>query len=296
MLIDAHVHVQRPRLSCRAAGSRYPEAHELIRTMDAHGIDKAVCMSRMNPEWAYTYVTPDETLEICREYRDRLYPLAGLDPRMLSHRPDTDFRHFLRAYRDAGCRGIGEYVANLPFDDPAQMNVFRQVEEVGLPLTFHIGPTLGGCYGCYDDIGLPRLERVLRECPKLVMLGHSQPFWAEISADVTPQTRAGYPTGKVAPGRVVELMRRYPNLLGDLSARSGLNALTRDPEFGFGFIEEFQDRLLFATDIASCGQELPIVPWFREVREKRLISPEACEKIAWRNADRVFRLGLATKG
>jgi predicted TIM-barrel fold metal-dependent hydrolase len=292
MLIDAHVHVQRPRLVNRAAGSHYPEPAELLAMLDAHGIDKAVCMARMNPEWAYTFITPEETLEICRAYPDRLYPLACVDPRMLLNKPDADFGYFLRAYRDAGCRGIGEYVANLPFDDPWQMNVFRQVAEAGLPLTFHIGPTIGGCYGCYDDPGLPRLERVLRECPTLVMIGHSQPFWAEISADVTPQTRAGYPTGKVTPGRVVELMRRYPNLYGDLSARSGLNALTRDPEFGCRFMEEFQDRLMFATDIANCGQTLDIVPYFREVMEKRLISPEAYEKIAWRNADRVFRLGV----
>ena len=296
MLIDAHVHVQRPKLVGRAAGNRYPEAGLLISMLDAHGIDKAVCMCRMNPECAYTFITPDEILDICRTYPDRLYPLANLDPRMLLNRPDTDFGPYLRAYRDAGCRGIGEYVANLPFDDPWQMNVFRQVEEAGLPLTFHIGPTLGNCYGCYDDPGLPRLEKVLRECPRLTMLGHSQPFWAEISAGVTPQSRAGYPTGKVTPGRVVELMRRYPNLLGDLSARSGHNALTRDPEFGFRFMEEFQDRLLFATDIANCGQELPIVPWFREVKDKRLISSEAWEKIAWRNANRVFRLGLPEAG
>lgn len=59
----------------------------------------------------------------------------------------------------------------------------------------------------------------------------------------------GYPGGPVIPGRrVVELMRRYPNLLGDLSAGSGLNALRRDREFGISFLNEFQDKLYFGHD------------------------------------------------
>lgn len=212
---------------------------------------------------------------------------------MVGNRPDTDFRPILRYYKEAGFKGFGEFTANLPFDDPLMMNVFRQVEEVGLPLTFHIAPRQGGFYGCQDDRGLPRLEKVLKACPNLTIFAHSQPFWAEISADVTEEARNGYPKGKVTPGRAVELMRRYPNLNGDLSAGSGFNAISRDPEFGYAFMEEFQDRLLFGTDICWPGQETPIVSYFERLRDERLISSGAYEKIAWRNADRLLGLGLA---
>ena len=71
----------------------------------------------------------------------------------------------------------------LYFDDPLNMNFFGQVEEAGLPLTFHVAPRSGGCYGCIDEVGLPRLEIVLKTFPKLIFLAHSQPFWAEISTD-----------------------------------------------------------------------------------------------------------------
>lgn len=261
--------------------------------MDNHGLDKAVVLPVMSPESCVGYVTPEETLEICAAYPDRLIPFCSLDPRLLKNSPDTDFGPVLEFYKNAGCKGVGEYMANLPFDDPYQMNLFRHVEAVGLPLTFHISPTIGGCYGCYDELGLPRLEKVLKAFPKLNLLGHSQPFWGEISADLTEGTRNGYPEGKVTPGRVVELMREYPNLYGDLSAGSGFRAISRDPEFGYGFLEEFQDRLLFGTDICWPGQELPIVPYFEKLRQEQLISPEAYEKIAWRNADRLLGLGLA---
>lgn len=294
MLIDIHVHTcrERHRKVTRADGTRYPTPQRLIEIMDEAGIDRAVVMATVSPEWRYTTVTPEETIEICAAYPQRLIPFCCFDPRYLTNGPRSDFRPLLEAYRELGCRGVGEYIPNLPFDDPLNMNAFAQVEEIGLPLTFHIGPRAGDCYGCVDELGLPRLERVLKTFPGLTFLAHSQPFWAEISADVTEEDRNTYPHGKVTPGRVVDLLRACPNLHGDLSAGSGYNAISRDPEFGHAFLEEFQDRLYFGTDIASEGDELPIVTYFHRLKEERLISAEALEKIAWQNANRLLNLGL----
>ncbi len=95
---------------------------------------------------------------------------------------------------------------------------------------------------------------------------------------------------KVTPGRVVELMRQCPNLHGDLSAGSGFNALTRDPEFGYRFIEEFQDRLYFGTDMANVPQKLPIVDYFKKLEDDQLICAAALEKVSWLNASRLLKL------
>ncbi len=295
MLIDIHVHAAKTRTVTRPNGLMYTTPPELIQLMDDHGIDMALVMTRANPECAYRLVPPEEVMEICALHPKRLIPTCNIDPRMVSNSPDSDLRRLLQYYKDAGHRSIGEYIANLPFDDPLNMNAFRQMEEVGLPVTFHVAPKMGGCYGCYDDAGLPRLEKVLKTFPKLRMFGHSQPFWAEISADVTEQSRSGYPKGKVSPGRLVELFRNYPNLYGDLSAGSGFNAVSRDPDFGLAFMQEFQDRLFFGTDICYPGQKLDIVPWWRELREKKLLSADVHEKLSWRNANRELRLGLDDK-
>lgn len=294
MLIDIHVHcchARHPQLT-RPNGTHYPTPERLIEMMDAAGIDRAVMMSVCNPEWRYTLVTPEETMSIAQQYPDRIIPFFGCDPRFVQNSPTSDFRPLLQAYVAMGCKGIGEYIPNLPFDDPYNMRFFEHVEEVGLPLTFHVAPQAGGCYGCIDEPGLPRLERVLKAFPRLTFLAHSQPFWAEISADVDPARRNSYPAGKVVPGRVVELLRTYPNLYGDLSAGSGFNAISRDPEFGYEFMEEFQDRLCFGTDIANDPQELPIVDYFRKLREEKLVSQQALDKISWRNANRLLGLGL----
>lgn len=294
MLIDIHVHTSKTPGLTRPNGSRYPTPTELLAMMDAAGIDKAVLMCTVSPECRYCFVTPEEMLEIGAEAPDRLFPFANVDPRMLTNSPRSDFTPMLEHYKQAGCRGIGEYTPNLPFDDPLNLNVFKQVEEMQLPLTFHIASRIGGCYGCYDEIGLPRLERVLKACPDLILLGHSQSFWAEISSDVTEENRSGYPTGRVRPGRVPELMRTYPNLHGDLSAGSGYNAISRDFEFGCQFMEEFQDRLYFGTDIARVPQSLPIVEFFQRLKQEKLISHTAYEKIAWRNAAQLLGLGNDT--
>lgn len=294
MLIDMHVHTARlvGRALSRPNGSRYPRPEQLLQMMDDAGIDRAVVMSTISPECRYCFVTPEEVLGICADYPDRLIPFTNFDPRMLTNGSESCFAEHLAHYKEAGCRGIGEYFPNLPFDDPLNLNLFRQVEEAGLPLTFHIAPQVGGYYGCYDELGLPRLENVLRECPDLLLLGHSQPFWSEISADVCEENRNTYPSGPVEPGRLVELMREYPNLHGDLSAGSGHNAISRDLEFGCRFLEEFQDRLYFGTDIANVPQQLPIVEFFQRLQQQSLISETAREKITWRNASRLLGLGL----
>ena len=121
--------------------------------------------------------------------------------------------------------------------------------------------------------------------------------------------RARYPTGPVTPGRLVELMRRYPNLHGDLSAGSGFGAISRDPEFGYQFLEEFQDRLYWGTDIARVPGEVArgdvpidmedfrrrkwrIVDYSEKLQREGLIPPEAYDKITWRNANCLLGLGL----
>jgi len=293
MFIDIHVHCSPKPTVSRKTGVPYPSPRQLIEMMDQHGIDKAVLMAGISPECRSRFVPPEDVLDVCAMYPDRLIPFFNLDPRMERNSPESDFSHYFEYYKGAGCKGIGEFIPNLPFDDPLVENVFRQCEANDTPLTFHVAPKQGGCYGLIDDLGLPRLEKALKKFPNLIFLGHSQPFWAEISGDLTKENRNSYPKGPVKPGgRVPELFAKYPNLYGDLSAGSGFNAISRDPEFGYKFLEDFQDRLLFGTDIAGPGQELPLPAYLRDAVEKGHISREAFEKIIWKNANRILKLGL----
>ena len=52
-----------------------------------------------------------------------------------------------------------------------------------------------------------------------------------------------------APGGLTDrYLSDYPNMYGDLSAGSGLNALTRDEDFTRDFLTRHRDKLLFGSD------------------------------------------------
>ena len=203
----------------------------------------------------------------------------------------ADFSWVLEEYKEKGCKGVGEITANLYIDDPKYKNFFYHCGKAGLPVIFHLAVMIGGVYGPVDDIHLPRLGKVLGELPDTIFIGHAMAFWSEITSEVEEETRGGYPKGLVkSPGRVPELLAKYSNLYGDLSAGSGFNAITRDTEYGYHFLEEFQDKLLFGTDICRVNQELPIVSYFEKIRIEGKISQTAYDKITKKNAERILKL------
>ncbi|MDD2710533.1 MAG: hypothetical protein PHV34_21345 [Verrucomicrobiae bacterium] len=261
IFIDMHVHTRLFPGPERLHGGTYATPEQLMDMLKPHGVKRAVIMPGVNPECCYIPQGNGEAEAIVAKYPDFFITFMNIDPRMISNSPDADLGHLMRYWKARGCKGIGEVEATLPFDDPRMENLFRHAEINELPLTFHIAPKPIGYYGIVDSLGLPGLEGALKKFPKLIFLGHSQPFWAEISGDLTEEIRNTYPKGKVAPGgAVVRLMRQYPNLYGDLSpaAGSGYNAISRDPAFGHKFLEEFQDRLVFATDICDPRNKLTL--------------------------------------
>jgi len=292
MFIDIHVHLSATPTPSRAEGkANYATPEYLIRRDNVLGIERTVILPTTNPECANQIQSNEEALAVVERFPDRFIPFCNVDPRMDTNDERADLDRIVGYYKAMGCRGCGEVCANLPFDDPRMEKLFGACERNGIPLTFHIAPRIGGCYGIYDEPGLPGLERALQKFPNLVFLGHSQPFWAEIAPLDKPEDRNSYPKGPVKrPGRIVELMRRYPNLHGDLSAGSGHNAVSRDEEFGLRFMEEFQDRLYFGTDICHPDTPTPLVGYLLRLRDEGKLSEAVFEKIAKRNAVRLLGL------
>ena len=96
-------------------------------------------------------------------------------------------------------------------------------------------------------------------------------------------------------GRIPELMRRYPNIYGDLSAGSGHNAVSRDPAFGCAFLDEFQDRLCFGTDVCAPHNRNDVLIYLKRFLDDGLaagrLSRQAFDKITRGNAERLLKLG-----
>jgi len=287
-MIDIHTHLG------RILREDVPvTAEELIENMDKWGVEKAVVLPLdATPEGSTFWFTTEQVIDVYRKYPERIIPFCKLDPRQINNSPDTDFTWILKEYKDLGCKGVGEITANLYIDDPMVINLFRQCGDMEMPVLFHLVDRIGAPYGLVDDIYLPRLEKVLKELSKTIFIGHAMSFWAEISSDVDERTRGGYPKGPIkSPGRLQELLKKYDNLYGDLSAGSGFNAITRDPEYGYKFLEEFQDKLLFGTDFCHHNQEVPIVDYIKNALKEGKISEMAYNKITRLNAERILKLG-----
>jgi predicted TIM-barrel fold metal-dependent hydrolase len=295
MIIDIHTHVG----DLSQAMERAPVTREsLIARLEDEGIDKAVVLPLISPESIWFPNVFAAQLDVVGQIKataarpDRLIPFGNVDPRMGGNTVCTDFSWILERFVAMGCVGIGEVTANLLADDLRVINFFRQCGTWDLPVLIHATGPGEGLYGLIDEPGSPRLARLLQEAADTTVIGHGPGFWAEIAAGLAPEDKAGYPKGPIAEeGSLPRLLRTYPNLVADISARSGYNALTRDRAFGVRFIHEFQDKLLFGTDVCFGDAEgrMPHLGFLRRLLAEGQISQDIFDKIGSGNALRILR-------
>jgi len=240
-MIDFHAHLGKVMHG-------YPPltVEKLLRFMDAHDIEKSVILPLVAPEEEDYYYTTEQALGDCAKHPDRLIPFANMDPRRGRNDGAYDFYPVLKEYADLGCKGFGEILANVPTNDPRMKGIYAACGKLGFRVGFDFRCNT---MGVTDLVGMPYLEECLPEFPDTTFIGHGPAWWAEISADVTPEDKMGYPKGPVsAPGKIDFLLEQYPNMHADLSAMSAYNALTRDLEVTKAFLTKHHRKLLFGTD------------------------------------------------
>jgi len=268
----------------------FASPEEVIATYERIGVDKGVLLPVINVECGNRLIGNEEIMNIVKQYPDSFYWFCNIDPRMGTNSAKMDLSYYLEYYKERGAKGVGEVESNMYFDDPLMENLFYHCQKCKMPLLFHMATKVGEAYGIVDEFGLLRLEKELAKYPNLVLIGHSPPFWSHLSADLTKENwdEWYYPEGKVTPGRISELMRKYPNLYGDISAGSGYCAMLRDPEFTYSFLEEFQDQILFGTDICGNQFNLQTSFWLDDAVKNGKISDKAYQKISRDNALRLL--------
>jgi len=294
--IDVHAHaVPFPKyIPTVGNGARMVSLPELLKFYDELNIEKGILLPLVAPESMYETITPDCCKYMVDQNPERFDWFCNVDPRAINNTPTVDLSILLSQYQAMGAKGMGELTANLYADDPKVDNLFTHCEKLGLPVIIHIAPTFDGYYGIVDELHLPRLEKMLQKHPDLKIIGHSQLFWSEISADVTAETRGGYPEGKVTDGRVAELLRKYPNLYCETSADSGSIALMRDPEYTAKFFEEFSDRVMYGCDICRVTNKHPYKfdAFLDKLLEDKMLTMDNYKKIVRNNAIRILKLDM----
>ena len=146
----------------------------------------------------------------------------------------------IRRYLQKGAVGIGEQKFRVLADSAYLERMAGIAKDFGVPILLHFWD------GDYN-MELERFHKILEKFPTVNFIGHAQSWWGHIDKNHNPKVI--YPKGKVTAGGLTDRwLADYPNIFGDLSAGSGLNALRRDPEFTAGFLERHQHKLLFGSD------------------------------------------------
>ncbi len=209
-----------------------------------------------------------------------------------------------KAVKD-GAIGLGELKFHVEAAGPELRRMYALAADLRVPILIHFQevphtPTEG-----VFATGFKNFEGILKAYPKTTFIGHADAFWANISADYANQD--AYPSGKIKPGGVTDkLLGDYSNLYGDLSANSGNNALSRDPEFTPGFLKRHLNQLIFGSDCACTdgkgggvsqggnpgASRLAGKCVARETLTllKKTVPNEDFKQLTWENAHRVYRL------
>jgi predicted TIM-barrel fold metal-dependent hydrolase len=159
--------------------------------------------------------------------------------------PDIDgATQEIERYLKLGAVLIAEQKFGVDCDSPAMQKVFELARDYRVPVLMHWQ------FKMYNH-GFERFYRMLEKYPTVNFLGHAQTWWANVDKNHADQSVL-YPKGPISRGGLTDrYLSDYPNMFGDLSAGSGLNALTRDEDFTRDFLTRHQDKLVFGSDCSD---------------------------------------------
>jgi predicted TIM-barrel fold metal-dependent hydrolase len=220
----------------------------------------------------------ETVLRIVREHPGEYYFFANELPDI----PET--RQEIEKYLKLGAIGIGEQKFDVACDSKPMQLIFDIAQEHSVPVLMHFQ------HGAYNH-GIERFHKILEKYPKVNFIGHAQTWWGNIDKDHDQTVM--YPKTPVTPGGISDrLLRDYPNMYGDLSAGSGLNALLRDPDHARTFLDRHQDKLLYGSDCSDPVGEGEKCSGSRQIETIRRLAPNpaAVRKILYGNAARVLRI------
>ena len=200
--------------------------------------------------------------------------------------PDVDgATREIERYLKLGGVVIGEQKFGVECDSPEMQKIYELAQAYRVPVLMHWQ------FKMYN-YGFERFHRMLEKYPKVNFIGHAQTWWGNIDKNHLDQS-VMYPKGPVTPGGLTDrYLRDYPNMYGDLSAGSGLNALTRDEDFARDFLKRHQDKLVYGSDCSDHEGSGPKCQGAQTIAAiRRLAGNKTLErKLLHGNAKKLFRL------
>ena len=200
--------------------------------------------------------------------------------------PDIrETRQVIEKYLKMGAIGIGEQKFQVPCDSKFMDLVADIAGEFNVPVLMHFQ------HNKYNT-GFENFHKLVDRHPRVAFIGHAQTWWGNIDARHVQEVM--YPKGKVTPGGITDrLLSDYPNVYGDLSAGSGLNALLRDEDHARGFLDRHQDKLLYGSDCSDKAGQGEKCSGSQQIATVRRLAPnpQAVRKMLYGNSAKLFKIG-----
>ena len=280
-IIDIHQHVNY---------SNRPD-EVLLQHQRAMGVTKTILLPAGRPmKSAATHEGVSNGLEAKAFGNAACYEFARAHPREFifaaNEVPDVEGATAeIEKYLKLGAVMIAEQKFGVECDSPAKQKIYTLAQAYHVPVLMHWQ------FQMYN-YGFERFYRMLEKYPRVNFIGHAQTWWANVDQNHRDQAVL-YPKGQVRPGGLTErYLTDYPNMFGDLSAGSGLNALTRDEAFTPGFLERHQDKLMYGSDCNDHEGGGPKCQGSETIAAVRRFAPnhQIERKLLVGNAKRLFRL------
>jgi predicted TIM-barrel fold metal-dependent hydrolase len=250
---DAHVHFHDCRKGDLEKVAAWMKANNVRRC-----INHPLAQSRPKND-----AERQQMFENYAQYKGRIDRFCIIYPEEV-HSVDEAVKLLAKEKRD-GAVGFGEhYGVDLKFDDPKNLRLYEACAKVGLPVMFHMDRNKN-----LDEPGMPRLQRVLKAYPNLILIAHSD-WWRHL-----------------ADGTCDRLLQTYPNLYADISCTVGRSNIGRDKEVARAFFIRHADKLLFGTDSGWWSFGKQPAPEFSLIDDLKL-PKEVQDKICRGNAERLF--------
>lgn len=180
----------------------------------------------------------EEILKLASFYPNKFIPFCTINPR------DEDKLEKFKDCVKNGSRGLKLYSGHtlfydLPLNESSMFPVYKYLEENKITLLFHVNPA--------RNFVREEMESVLQNFPNLKF---NCPHFCLSSIN---ETRFRY------------LMDTYPNLYTDVSygffAEDGLKRISRNVSKFIQIFNDYQDRILFGTDMVVTSHKRKTVEW-----------------------------------
>jgi len=275
-VFDVHVHVQpwqmvKPEALAMIDDPSHADAKDilsspenLLRFLDAEGVDRACCINYVSPDvMGFTREVNDWIASFTKDHRDRLVAVGSVNP---LH--EMNVRDEIRRVLDLGIGLIKIHPPHQLFSPNAYRGelwqlaeIYRECEERGVPVMFHTGTSVfPRARNVFAD-PMP-IDDVAIDFPKLkIILAHAgRPLYGETA---------------------FFLARRHANVNIDVSGIPP-KSLTRY----FPRVAGIASKVLWGTDWPSPG----VVSMRKNVDEFRALGlgVEVERKILWENASALF--------